>query len=176
MAIPSKDLTFNRYNVTLKDFFEGDTIQRISCFSINFHGLPWMIGDIDQAIQQLLYVATIEEIQYISSAFPSKKEELFIRFWNEKFPCENETENGKMIEYYNRMNYANVHFGSNRHGWETDRGKILIIYGKPSEIEKSGDDTNSIQFEIWYYNHISKRFVFRDEFGFNEYRLVSPVW
>ncbi len=176
MTIPSKDLTFNRYNVTLKAFFEGDTIQRTSSFGINFHGLPWMIGDIDQAIQQLLYVATIEEIRRLSVAFPSKKEKLFIRFWNEKFPCENETENGKMIEYYNRVNYANVHFGSNRHGWETDRGKILIIYGRPSEIEKNDDDINTIQFEIWYYNHINKRFVFRDEFGFNEYRLVSPVW
>ncbi|NQT35708.1 GWxTD domain-containing protein [bacterium] len=176
MAIPCKDLTFNRYNVTLRAFFEGDTIQRTSSFSINFHGLPWMIGDINQAIQQLRYVATIEEIQRLSAAFPSKKEELFIRFWNEKFPCENEAENGKMIEYYNRVNYANVHFGSNRHGWETDRGKILIIYGKPSEIEKSGDDMNSIQFEIWYYNHINKRFVFKDEFGFNEYRLVSTIW
>ena len=176
MAISCKDLTFNRYNVTLDAFFEGDTVQRKSCFSITFHGLAWMIGDINQAIQQLRYVATVEEIRRLSVACPSKKEELFIRFWNGKFPCENETENGKMLEYYNRVNYANVYFGSNRHGWETDRGKVLIIYGKPSEIEKSANETNSIEFEIWYYNHINKRFVFKDEFGFNEYSLVSPVW
>ncbi len=176
ISIPCNNLTFNHYNILLKAVYNNSIILRNAAFSINFHGLPWLIGDLDQAIKQLRHVASAEEIRRLSNAFPSRKEEIFIEFWSEKFPVENEQVNGKMVEYYNRVNFANLHYGNNRAGWETDRGRILIIYGQPTEVERSESDMGSLQYEIWYYNHLNRRFVFKDEFGFGEYRLVSPGW
>jgi len=176
MSIPCSNLTFNRYDVLLNAVYDGKTISRSASFSVNFHGLPWIIVDLNQAIRQMRYVATDEEIKYLLNEFPSRKEELFTRFWNEKFPAGKEKVNGKMIEYYNRVNYANMHYSNNRAGWETDRGRILIIYGRPTEVEKRESETSSTRYEIWYYNHLNKRFIFKDEFGFGEYKLVSTGW
>ncbi len=176
ISIPCSNLTFSRYDILLKAVYNDKIILRNTTFSINFHGLPWLIGDLDQAIEQLRYVASTEEVRRLSNAFPSRKEEIFIEFWNEKFEVENEQVNGKMVEYYTRVNYANLHYGNNRAGWETDRGRILIIYGQPTEVERSESDMGSLRYEIWYYNHLNRRFVFKDEFGFGEYRLVTPGW
>ncbi|MDP8240735.1 MAG: GWxTD domain-containing protein [Candidatus Hatepunaea meridiana] len=176
MSVPCKDLSFSHYSITLKAVCEGDTIQRNASFKINFHGLPWTISDIDQAIRQLKYIATTVEINRLAGQFPSNKEEAFIMFWKDHFPCQGDAVNGKMLEYYDRVNYTNIHFGGNRQGWETDRGRVLILYGKPNRIERNDEGISSEQYEIWYYNHLNKRFTFKDEFGFGEYRLVSSIW
>ena len=126
LKIPTEDLTFNRYKTFLEVKLGEKVLTTGAEFSINYHGLPWVIGDIDQAIEQLRYVANNEEIRRLKNEFPSRKEEEFIKFWNEKFPTDNESINGKMIEYYNRVQYANTNFGHNRTGWETDRGRIYI--------------------------------------------------
>ena len=176
MKVPTTELTFNRYKAFLEVHCGGSILTRNVEFSINYHGLPWVIGDLDQAIEQMRYVAANDEIKRLKNEFPSRKEEEFVKFWDEKFPSENEFINGKMIEYYNRVQYTNMRFGNNRAGWESDRGRIYIIYGRPSEVEKTESDLNSVEYEIWYYNHLNKRFIFKDEFGFGEYRLVTTSW
>ena len=176
MPIRCEDLSFSRYTVTLKAFSGEDTTLRKAGFRINFYGLPWEIGDLDQAIRQLRYIASPEEIKHLTDAFPSRKEQIFIKFWNDNFSCDNEAVNGKMLEYYDRVHFTNMNFGNNRDGWETDRGRVFIIYGEPTEIEKSEMGYDTVQYEIWYYNHLNKRFVFKDEYGLGEYRLTSPTW
>lgn len=176
MTIPCKDLSFNRYEILLNAYTSNDTVIRKTEFSVNFHGLPWVIRDLDQAIMQLRYVADSEEIARLTHELPFNKEETFLNFWNDNFPCSGEPVNGKMIEYYNRVNYANIHFASNREGWLSDRGRVLIINGKPSEVEKSYSEDNSVEYEVWYYNHLNQRFIFRDDYGFGDFRLSSPIW
>ncbi len=176
MPIRCSKLTFGRNEVVLRAESDGDTAESRTFFSVNFHGLPDGVRDIDQAILQMRYVATEEEIRRLIDTFPSQKERRFIDFWNENFQAPGEIVNGKMIEYYNRVSYANEHFQGSRDGWETDRGRILLIYGRPTEIDRHGIDEYETPYEIWYYSHLGKRFVFRDEYGFGEYRLVNQVW
>ena len=176
MRIPTENLNFNRYKAFIEAGCGGSVVSRQAEFRVDFHGLPWIIGDLDQAVDQLRYVASNEEIKRLKNEFPSRREEAFIKFWNDKFPVENELVNGKMVEYYNRVQIANQNFSNNRAGWETDRGRIYIIYGQPDEVERNDADVGSVTYEVWYYNRQNKRFIFRDEFGFGEYRLVNTAW
>lgn len=155
---------------------EGETVTRESRLWISHYGLPSFIRDLDEAIRQLKYVATQEEIDKLLATFTLQREEAFFQFWNQNFPTPGEGINGKMLEYYSRIAYANQHFSSSRPGWETDRGRIYVIYGEPSVIERSGAEVGGGTLEIWYYHHLGKRFIFRDEFGFGDYRLISPAW
>ena len=179
MSVPCQELNYGKYKVRVVANYKGKSIERQAGFKINFFDLPGTIRDIDHAIKQLGLIATKKEIDAILSADDSEKERLFIKFWNEHFTTPGESVNGKMVEYYNRITYANQHFGSSSTemgGWKSDRGRIYAIYGKPSEVERYNLDEYGTPYEVWFYNHLGKRFVFRDEFGFGEYKLVNSAW
>jgi len=176
LPIHCSDLSFGRYELIARAETGGRQVVRKTTFHINPFGLPASIPNIDQAIRQLRYIASTEEIQHLQRAFPSEREAGFIRFWNDNFPAGNEAVNGKMVEYYNRINYAIVNFSNARSGWETDRGRIYVLYGAPSEIESRSADVHSGTVEIWRYHHLNRQFVFQDEYGFGDYKLVSPMW
>jgi hypothetical protein len=79
-----------------------------------------------------------------------------------------------MDEYYLRVEYANENFSTNRDGWETDRGRIYVLYGEPTDIERHPFEINSKPYEVWYYDHLNRRFVFVDYTGFGDYELTWP--
>lgn len=41
-----------------------------------------------------------------------------------------------------------------RHGFETDRGRIFIKYGRPSDIVTVEDEVSAPPYEIWVYNEL----------------------
>ncbi|CUS97606.1 GWxTD domain-containing protein [Candidatus Kryptonium thompsonii] len=81
-----------------------------------------------------------------------------------------------MEEYYSRVKYANEHFGHYLEGWKTDMGMVYIIFGPPSSVDRHPFDINAKPYEIWYYYEINRRFIFLDETGFGDYRLITPLW
>jgi len=176
LSVPCHKLEYGAYTVRLTVESGGCTVSREVKIKVNYFGLPGSVHDIELAIEQLKYIATDEEITAIKNAPEGEKGEKFLEFWNQNFPTPGEAVNGKMKEYYNRIAYANRHFSATRPGWETDRGRILAIYGQPSEVERQTFNEQGVPYEIWYYNHLGKRFVFRDEYGFGEYRLVTQGW
>ena len=176
LGFSCQDLLFSLYDVELDAICGGDTVVSRTQFRINYHGLPDAVRNLDQAIRQLKYVASDDEISRLSGAFPSRKEEEFIKFWNSNFPTPGEVMNGKMVEYYDRIEYANQQFSNGREGWVTDRGKVLVLFGKPNEIEHRTVEGETTVFEVWTYSTLNKRFVFEDEYGFGDYRLATPLW
>jgi len=169
-------LNFGKYKVILKAKYSDKDVEKQTQFSVNYYGLPTSIQDINQAIEQLSIIADKKDIHEMIQLSSTEKEKAFIKFWDKIFPSPDETVNGKMIEYYQRANYAKEQFGNGRIGWKTDRGRIYIIYGKPSEVERHAFVDQEAPYEIWYYNHLKRRFIFKDEHGFGDYRLVTPVW
>lgn len=176
MNVDTKGVKSGIYTVLLRAESGGSVAEKILQFKTNLHGLPSSIRDVDMAIKQLKYIAKASEIKKLEEMFPSDKEKQFIKFWNDNFEVPGQLVNGKMTEYYRRVEYANEHFSDSRSGWETDRGQIFIIYGHPSEIERSDIGDQNRPYEIWRYHHLNKSFLFRDDFGFGDYKLESPVW
>ncbi|MCX6639588.1 MAG: GWxTD domain-containing protein [bacterium] len=142
---------------------------------ILWKNLPVYIQDLDLAIRQLRYVAKPEEIERMNAP-PEKKAELFKQFWAERNPNPTSQINERMEEYYRRVDYANQHFSGHNTGWDTDMGRVYIIYGQPSDVERHPFDTNTKPYEIWYYYDLNRKFLFADEEGFGIYRLKSPFW
>lgn len=60
-----------------------------------------------------------------------------------------------------------------REGWETDRGRVYIIYGPPDDIDAVLFQGEQVPYEIWYYyGRGNERFVFADRSGTGNYEQV----
>jgi GWxTD domain-containing protein len=110
-----------------------------------------------------------------------KKSELFedkmkryINFWKAKDPSPNTMENEILNEYYRRVDYANDNFGNYFQGWRSDMGVIYITLGPPNNVERHPFEYNSKPYERWNYYVINRSFVFVDNTGFGDYRLINP--
>ncbi|GAB4375166.1 MAG: hypothetical protein Kow0042_20350 [Calditrichia bacterium] len=100
-------------------------------------------------------------------------------FWEQKDPMFLTEENERLLAHYGRVAYANMRFGLPEfaiEGWQTDRGKTFIRYGKPTYIIDYGKsmDFNAIYSptQIWVYPGF--HFYFTDEFWNGNYQFTQP--
>lgn len=139
-------------------------------------GIPSTIVDLNKAIDQMIYIATPNEIDFIKSGNTyEEKLNRFLAFWEKKKPNPNMEENPILEEYYRRVEYANKNFkGWGREGWRSDMGMIYITFGPPSYVERHPLEPNSRPYEIWDYYELNRSFIFVDQTGFGDYRLINP--
>ncbi len=157
---------------------EGKNIKGIGKrFVSKIYGFPSNITDLDKAIEQMIYIASHSEINYINEA-KTYKEKLarFISFWKKKDPSPNTLENEVLNEYFRRVAYANAHFKSYYEGWKTDMGMIYITLGPPNQVERQPVAIDSKPYEVWLYYDLNKTFVFVDKTNFGDYYLVNPIF
>lgn len=156
-----------------KDWKEVATSEKL--FVSKIYGFPNSIVDLDKAVEQLLYIASPQEISYIKqSESYDEKLNRFLIFWDKKKPNPQLEENPILYEYYRRVEYANKNFKGLSEGWRTDMGLIYITFGPPNNVERRPMEANSIPYEIWEYYDLNRAFIFADPTGFGDYRLVNP--
>ena len=162
--------------VTLKDSNNKVIASTIKSFNSRWTGVPLVINDLDKAVAQLVYIASSKDKSYIEEA-PTKEEKIkrYLEFWKKKNPNPNEVDNRVFDEYYRRINYANENFSHFTEGWKTDRGMIYITLGPPSNIERHPFEYDSKPYEVWEYYEMNQQYVFMDETGFGDYRLITPL-
>jgi GWxTD domain-containing protein len=93
-------------------------------------------------------------------------------FWQHRDPTPTTPANEYRKEYRRRIEYANENFRSyTRSGWKTERGRVYVLYGPPSDLERFPNNPLSYSYEIWHYNEIEGgvMFVFADLQEFGEY-------
>jgi GWxTD domain-containing protein len=173
------------YMIDVEIFREGDTTEagllakESKPFIVEWlsGGTPVSISDLDEAIEQLKYFAQSDDLDNIREA-PDEKERRrrFESFWEKNNPVPGSPTNRAMVEYYTRVAYANEHFRHYIAGWKTDRGMVYIIYGKPDIIDSHPVDVEMKPYEVWEYYDVNRRFVFIDEMGFGDFRLLYPIW
>ena len=147
----------------------------------------WINKDVD-------YIITDEERRAFKKlATDDEREQFIYEFWRRRDPDPDTDENEYKEEYYERIAYANEHFSSGKPGWMTDRGRIYIKFGKPTEVEShptggpyerpsyhGGGSTVTYPFEIWFYRYIEGvgsgiEIEFVDPTSTGEYRIArSP--
>ena len=79
--------------------------------------------------------------------------------------------------FYRRVQYANDRYTSSiEAGWQSDRGRVVIMYGFPNDIEPHLYDQATVPYEMWRYNNIPGHgqsiFVFADVTGFGSFELL----
>jgi GWxTD domain-containing protein len=122
--------------------------------------------------QDVIYLITAEErLAFLALKSAAEREQFIEQFWQRRDFVPQTEENEFRDRHYQRMAQANMTYGfGNRAGWQTDRGRIYILYGEPDEVNQDGIH------ETWLYH---SRPVFRGEAKFQftdlnrtgEYRL-----
>lgn len=135
--------------------------------------------ELDDIFTKSKYIATAGEIdKYNKIRGEESKREFLFDFWNNRDLDPSTNENEYFYDYLKRIEISNQRYNSmQKPGWKTDRGRVFIIYGEPSEIERYPNQIESRPYEIWNYNDIEGGvfFIFADLTGFSEYTLVHST-
>ena len=172
-------LKFSLGNYNLRIVLKDNNWKEISStqktFVSKIYGIPNSINDLDKAIEQMVYIASPKELDFIKDATDYEtKMNRFLAFWESKKPNKQSEENPVLYEYYRRIEYANKNFKGFGEGWKSDMGMIYVTFGPPSYVERHPLDSDSKPYEIWDYYDLNRSFTFIDETGFGDYRLINP--
>jgi len=129
---------------------------------------------------------SFEQIQYITSDYEKDvwdkcqtigaKQRFLYTFWQSRNTDTTKPYNQALEEYRVRIQYANKHFrfGLNKEGWRTERGRVYLQYGPPSEIESHVRVGEEPAYDKWMYHDYQGgiEFVFVDFLSNGRYQLV----
>lgn len=105
-------------------------------------------------------------------------------FWLQRDPTPGTPDNEFKTEIEKRFAYVNDYFkrGAGRPGWMTDQGKIYMILGKPSSVERFEENPGIYPVQVWYYFGDASlglptyfNIVFFKRFGGGEWTLYHPA-
>ena len=119
-----------------------------------------------------------EKEQWDALKSEDAKKKFLFDFWRARDLTPDTPVNEFKREYFERVKKANANFTNiQRKGWKTDRGRVLLIYGEPSEIERYPNQVDTKPYEIWHYNELEGGviFVFADLTGFSDYTLINST-
>lgn len=113
-------------------------------------------------LSKVRYIITREERKIFLELPDSEKGKFKEEFWKRRDPDPDTEENEFEMEYYNRVERADKLFsGEGKPGWLTDRGRIYILFGPPTDriTYPMGEDPYNRCSEIWYYGNFPVIFV-----------------
>jgi len=175
--IDSLTLNLGKYllKIILKDSASKIFDTSVKAFFSRWVGVPVSLIDMDKAVDQLIYIANPQDLDYIKSADSRlEKAKRFVAFWKKLDPNPADDYNPVFNEYFSRVAYANDNFSTySLEGWRSDRGMVLIILGAPDNIDRHPFEYYAKPYEIWQYYNLNRQFIFIDNTGFGDYRL-SP--
>ena len=134
--------------------------------------------ELDEKFGPLAYIATnLEKVQYKKSDVVGKRN-ILNNFWKTRDPNVDTKANESYVKFVRLFQKAESAFKNGfRKGWRSDRGRILIKYGEPDEIERHPSSIDKKPYNIWYYNEIEGgvQFIFVDKTGFGDMELVHST-
>ncbi|MCB0752230.1 MAG: GWxTD domain-containing protein [Ignavibacteriae bacterium] len=146
-------------------------------FSSKTFGFPSIVTDLDEAIQQMQYIAASKDISEMEDIENYQDRlDAYINYWKRLDPSPNTIENETLNEYYRRVAYADESFGGYFKGWRSDMGMVYITLGPPDQVTRRPYEIDTRPYEIWDYYVINRSFIFVDQTNFGDYRLENPAY
>ncbi len=138
--------------------------------------VPFFLDDAAyrQKVDRLLYVASIGEMDELRRLVPPEREAGWHALWSDKDPTPTTERNEKEEEYFERIEYAEEHFGHGDRGYRSDRARVYVELGPPGNIDSRPFEIDSRAYEVWSYYSLGREFLFVDRSGFGEYVLEDP--
>ena len=156
-----------------------DTLQSADIKLLNTEFFSLSEEELDDIFSKSKYIASSDEIdQYEGLSTVEAKKEFLNQFWKKRDKNPSTPRNEFFEDYFRRIEYANQKFGTIRtSGWMTDRGRVYVTYGPPSEIDRYPNVQNTKPYEIWQYNDIEGgvQFIFGDLIGLSNYQLLHST-
>jgi GWxTD domain-containing protein len=108
--------------------------------------------------EEVNYLITSDERDVFLHLNTEQDRDKFIeRFWQIRNPDPNAPTNTARETHYQRLEYANAHFGFGnvRSGWSSDRGMAYITLGAPQQIDRYLETQELKPIQIWFYQNLS---------------------
>ncbi|MDH3891546.1 MAG: GWxTD domain-containing protein [candidate division Zixibacteria bacterium] len=139
---------------------------------------PYDTLSLQSRVRLVYYRLTPVEKQTLSSLGDKAKLNYLEQYWKEHddYPETPEVENRlELIELFDDANRLYSVNPEKTDGWNTHLGRVLMQYGRPSEIEdKTAEWVNALPMQIWYYWELEegKFFLFADTRHDFDFKLV----
>jgi len=134
---------------------------------------------LDFYLESLIPIAKQSEILNIISSLKTKNKEVARKhiqgFWVKTSPTK---PYDAWISYKQQVQFVQKLYSNNfQDGYETDRGRVYLKYGAPTNVIQKETSPSEYPYEIWQYNKIerfsNKRFIFYNpDLVNNTYRLL----
>ena len=153
-------LSISKYSITKK-------------ISIKNPDNKFWTNDVEEIISVMRYILDLSEIKALKSMETYEKLEFISNYWSDNDPNPDTEENELLIEFVDRVEFANLKFSDLNKGYRSDRGRIHIIYGVPEMIERYSNQSEGI-YEVWQYPS-GVNFMFLDRNGFGNFILIKQT-
>lgn len=132
---------------------------------------------LDEEFDAAIYIASSEEKKIFKTLEPAAKQKFLVEFWASRDQTFGTPQNEFRDNYLALVRTANENFSGFRKGYKTDRGRILLLYGVPDEIERIPYSSENKAYVIWKYFSIQGGvdFVFVDKRGIGDMELVNST-
>lgn len=177
IKVDKNNLQKNRYTIVLKIEDIENPIERKKQVSFYWITTPQTKEDVNIAIRQMRYIIPQDTLDKYLEASVDQQQKYFKNYWASRDPNPHSAVNEILEEYYKRVNYSNREYSTFRNnGWMTDRGRILIKFGFPDDIDRHPFELHTTPYVIWRYFALRKIFVFSDRTGFGDYQLLPEYY
>ena len=173
VPLPSEKLPLRPLDLLVKVRRDTAEIKLTKSLQMVWPDMPLSLREVDFAIDALRYISREEQRDSMKHGSFEDRRKMLEEFWKPKDKTPETAYNEVMTEYYRRVDYAVKNFGTLRNpdGSKSDRGRIHILHGPPTKIDRALDPAGFQ--EIWSYENLGKKFIFMDKTKSGTYELVS---
>jgi GWxTD domain-containing protein len=130
-------------------------------------------AEVDSVITVLDILLSQEQKNLLATLTPEGKIRFLNRFWDSADDQPETPENEFKAIFEQRVAYADQFFtSSQRPGHQTDRGRIHMRFGTPTEIVDRPVEATVGAYVIWNYSGLGQTFAFGDFRKDGDYRLI----
>lgn len=133
---------------------------------------------LDEAFGPLKYLANDTEIRRFRKSDITGKRTILRQFWDQRDTNPSTPINEARVKFEQLLQFVNEQFSTSRQkGWKTDMGRVYLVYGPPSEVERFASSLETKPYQIWHYYEIEGGiiFIFIDKSGFGQMELVHST-
>lgn len=160
---------------------EGQRLAQVKVTDAGYFGV--MNEDqLDEAEAPLIYLARADSLKVWKSGLSlSAKRTFLTQFWQQRDPSPGTDRNEAREAFYRQIEIANREYneknnrGGGRAGWRTDRGRIRIKYGEPTDVlDRRSSLGQAPPYQVWRFTRGKETYyIFADRSGFGNYQLIA---
>jgi GWxTD domain-containing protein len=131
--------------------------------------------ELDQEFEYASYISNSDEEDIYEELNLEGKRKFLANFWDLKNYSDEMNAQGYRQNYLDLVMQANsLYTSSGTEGWKSHRGRVLIKYGEPDDIERNYGGAAPKDHEKWTYHLLQGGlfFIFMDVSGYGDFRLV----
>jgi GWxTD domain-containing protein len=135
---------------------------------------------LDEAFAPLFYLAGQDSLSVWKTGLSvAAKRHFMTRFWQQRDPSPGTERNEARESFYQQIEAANKEYSergrAGRPGWRTDRGRIRIKNGEPTDVlDRRTSLGQAPPYQVWRFSRGKERYyIFADRSGFGAYQLVA---